>query len=586
MATNGKDTLMGGVGNDTLRGQLGDDTYIYHLGQGTDTIIDTGGLDTLVLGDPNGLFAGTFNVARSGNNLVFDFGTAGKVVLQQQFASDGTAPASRIEYFRFEDEPDRTMALANGLKGTDKNDFIVGTSAAEKLSGSLGDDWLWGGAGKDSLYGGDGDDELHGGTGDDLLSGGAGEDLLEGGAGNDSLFGGTGHDDVSYRDQGAGIVFNFSGAAIPVGNRTIASGQVFEKATSTVDTLVSIESVEGTNYADVVVFGQPVQGNLSVYLGQGNDTVKGGGPVNVGYWDDPAGVIINLGDKALTAKLGDASYTVAAHTARDGWGGTDTFQFGSALQLWVQGSEHDDYIHGRDDTDNDTIWEWFSTEQGNDTLDGGTGIDTLSYESWDPTELGVVVNLSKSAITGAGVTLQAGTARDNWGQTDTLLNIENIQGSVLADYIVGSDLNNNFQGGAGRDTLLGGGGNDYLMGNDGNDLLIGGAGADHMEGNAGKDTFKFLKLSDFGSTTGFDMITGFVRGEDKIDLSAIDANTAKAGDQAFTFVAGTPTQYVPGQVWSVGGAVFINTDTDAAPEYQFYVNTVGRTALSLSDFIL
>ncbi len=38
-----------------------------------------------------------------------------------------------------------------------------------------------------------------------------------------------------------------------------------------------------------------------------------------------------------------------------------------------------------------------------------------------------------------------------------------------------------------------------------------------------------------------DDITDFTQGEDKIDLSAIDANGVLAGDQAFTFLENSPS---------------------------------------------
>lgn len=598
--TNGKDTLIGGTGNvnDTLRGYLGDDTYTYHLGSGTDTVIDTGGADTLLLGDPAGVFSG-MDVYRStsGTDLVFDFGTAGKVILQKQFSTGDTAPASRIEFLAFDDEPGSKLVFANGLKGTAKNDFIVGKASADNIAGGAGSDWIFGGAGNDTLSGGDGDDEIHGGLGNDQIDGGAGDDYLEGGAGNDTLSGGDGHDDVSYFGQSAGIFFNTSGITQTFNNRSIASGKVYEKATNTIDTLNSIESLEGTAYADVVAFGQAnPTGSVSVRLGQGNDTVTGTlggagstGSINVGYWDDPNGVIVNLSNGAIEVRLADGLHTVAAHTARDGWGDTDTLQFTNAQQIYIGDSDHDDYIRGRDDSDTDQIWEWFNTGRGNDTIDGGTGTDTVSYQAWDKSNFGAIVNLSQKSITVGGVTIQSGTARDNWGGTDTLLNIENINGSNLADYLLGSDGVNNFQGGAGKDTLVGGGGNDNLRGDDGNDLIIGGAGGDYMDGGAGNDVFKFNSLSDFASTgaaTMIDYINNFVVGEDKIDLSAVDANPNLAGKQDFVFVDGMPTTYTPGQIWVLGSSVMINTNKDGMPEYQFFVGQQpGQPALSATDFI-
>lgn len=596
--TNGKDTLIGGTGNvdDTLLGFLGDDTYTYHLGSGTDTVIDSGGADTLLLGDPDGVFSG-MDIYRStsGTDLVFDFGASGKVILQKQFSTSGTAPDSRIEFLSFEDEPGSKLVFANGLKGTSKNDFIVGKASADNIAGGAGDDWIFGGAGKDTLSGGDGDDEIHGGLGNDQIDGGAGDDYLEGGAGNDTLSGGDGHDDVSYFGQSAGIFFNTSGITQTFNNRSIASGKVYEKATNTIDTLNSIESVEGTSHADVVAFGLPsTNGSVSVSLGQGNDTITGtlggagsSGSINVGYWDDPNGVIVNLSNSAIEVKLSDGLHTVAARSVRDGWGDTDTLQFTNSQQIYIGDSDHDDYIRGRDDSDTDLIWEWFNTGRGNDTIDGGTGTDTVSYQAWDKSNFGAIVNLSQKSITVRGVTVQSGTARDNWGGTDTLLNIENINGSNLADYLLGSDGANNLQGGAGKDTLMGGAGNDNLRGDDGNDLIIGGAGGDYMEGGAGNDVFKFNSLSDIASSGGaIDYISNFVVGEDKIDLSAIDANSKLAGKQGFVFVDGTPTTYTPGQIWVVGGSVMINTDKDSMPEYQFYVGQQpGQPSLSVTDFI-
>ena len=53
-----------------------------------------------------------------------------------------------------------------------------------------------------------------------------------------------------------------------------------------------------------------------------------------------------------------------------------------------------------------------------------------------------------------------------------------------------------------------------------------------IDGGAGNDTFLFLSAADADGDT----ILGFQPG-DKIDLSGIDANTALAGNQAFTLVS-------------------------------------------------
>ena len=76
-------------------------------------------------------------------------------------------------------------------------------------------------------------------------------------------------------------------------------------------------------------------------------------------------------------------------------------------------------------------------------------------------------------------------------------------------------------GGSGNDTLIA---NDFgctLNGGGGNDILIGGAGRDRLTGGAA------LTPSYSGTASAasgqHDLITDFVSGADKIDLSGIDA---------------------------------------------------------------
>jgi len=48
-AGDSNDTLIGGMGDDVLDGSAGNDTYLYYDGDGTDTILDTGGHDKLII---------------------------------------------------------------------------------------------------------------------------------------------------------------------------------------------------------------------------------------------------------------------------------------------------------------------------------------------------------------------------------------------------------------------------------------------------------------------------------------------------------------------------------------------------------
>jgi subtilisin family serine protease len=82
----------------------------------------------------------------------------------------------------------------NGLFALGGNDFIVGASDADRISGDNGNDRLLGGPNSDTLFGADGNDLLNGGSGNDILFGDSGSDTLQGGKGGDSLDGGNGSD--------------------------------------------------------------------------------------------------------------------------------------------------------------------------------------------------------------------------------------------------------------------------------------------------------------------------------------------------------------------------------------------------------
>jgi len=83
--------------------------------------------------------------------------------------------------------------------------------------------------------------------------------------------------------------------------------------------------------------------------------------------------------------------------------------------------------------------------------------------------------------------------------------------------------------------INGGAGNDTLIGSAGADTIVGGAGKDTLTGGGGADTFVFKAVGE-STVANPDRILDFVSGVDRIDLSAIDANTRVAGNQAFTFI--------------------------------------------------
>lgn len=149
-------------------------------------------------------------------------------------------------------------------------------------------------------------------------------------------------------------------------------------------------------------------------------------------------------------------------------------------------------------------------------------------------------------------------------------------GSLNADMITGNAANNILHGMAGadrltgkdgNDTLLGGADADLLYGDPGNDRLDGGAGQDKMTGGAGADVFVFMLASDTARTKS-DKVLDFQTGVDKIDLSAIDADTTVTGNQ--TFVYGSSAAGVA-SLWMSSGYVFGDTNNDGIADLAIYV---------------
>ena len=164
-------------------------------------------------------------------------------------------------------------------------------------------------------------------------------------------------------------------------------------------------------------------------------------------------------------------------------------------------------------------------------------------------------------------------------------------GSAGNDRLDGRGGDDRLSGADGNDVLLGGGGADVLDGGAGNDTLVGGGGADTLTGGAGADVFRYVSLPEAAPPDARlrpEVITAFSRAEgDKIDLSAIDADATRFGDQAFLFADGiTFIAYQPGTVTTHRGADGVTTveaDTGAGV-LTFQVQ--GAVVFAAGDFIL
>jgi Ca2+-binding RTX toxin-like protein len=173
---------------------------------------------------------------------------------------------------------------------------------------------------------------------------------------------------------------------------------------------------------------------------------------------------------------------------------------------------------------------------------------------------------------------------------------DRITGASGSDTLIGGLGNDTLIGDDDADVLLGGVGNDFLSGGNGDDLLEGGAGQDELVGSAGRDTFVFRAVSESGLTaSNADVIDNFVRGEDRIDLGAIDAFSATSSNDTFIWrgtasFSSTTGGEVSFQQFRSSGSVaahtmiWIDTDQDAAVEMA--IRLPGLHNLTEADFIL
>jgi len=168
--------------------------------------------------------------------------------------------------------------------------------------------------------------------------------------------------------------------------------------------------------------------------------------------------------------------------------------------------------------------------------------------------------------------------------------VESKSGTDRNDTLTGNIGRDKLSGGAGADRLAGNGGNDYLYGGSGNDKLTGGVGADDLWGGSGADTYIFKSIkettvSGVGRDTIFDFST---RQKDKIDLSAIDANTTKGGNQAFSFIGTKAFGGKAGELRyeKAKSDTYIHGDVNGDKIADFTIHLDDRVSLSKGYFIL
>jgi Ca2+-binding RTX toxin-like protein len=485
-----------------------------------------------------------------------------------------------------------TISLIDVVEGNER--ILVGL---EGFDAPTGDDWRVDGSdlvnrivtagGADTIMGAGGDDVIDAGAGDDtILYEGLkeGYDSVDGGDGFDRLaatrdgtaigltsFTGIeeisagGHDGVFIRGSSRGEAFDFTGVTLVDIDR--------------IDLGAGNDSVIGSAGADTILGGG---GNDVLRGGDGGDVFLVGPGDGVDVFDGGTGYdrieaigansvigIQSLTDVEAISGEGFANVSIATTNVADTLdlrgvavtgidrisllAGDDTF-FGSDAGDRIIGGKGNDVLHGEGGDDTFVI----AAGDGSDTIDGGAGFDTIEV---------------------AGATFIWANVSDVEALVGTNLRLNGTAGADTID-LSGVAL-------TGVAKIFAGLGDDRVIGSAGDDVIELSEGQDVLTGGAGRDTFDVDKVT-FSKVGRADLITDFVQGEDRINLSPIDASTRAAGDQAFAFIGEAAFDGVAGQLRYAAGAettsIFGDLNGDRVADFQ--IDLGHALALTAADFLL
>jgi Ca2+-binding RTX toxin-like protein len=236
--------------------------------------------------------------------------------------------------------------------------------------------------------------------------------------------------------------------------------------------------VSGTSHDDVIWVGPGnhevlgLGGDDVICAGSGEDLIYGG-PGNDTVYGGRGHDIIFGGAGNDTVRGGKGSDTIY------GGRGDDNLTGGRAGHNLIYGGAGDDQLSGGSGDDN-VLHGGLGIDVlrgggGNgDVLDGGYGWDILDGGSGHD-ETASFATMPRSERKGGGVWASLQTGRAYGDGDDKLHHIENLEGSVFNDTLIGNRHRNKLYGGPGDDRLVGGGGRDELVGGPGRNRCLGGS---------------------------------------------------------------------------------------------------------------
>ncbi|MGC2855002.1 calcium-binding protein [Novispirillum sp. DQ9] len=460
---------------------------------------------------------------------------------------------------------------------------LRGDARANLLQGGYGNDRLYGEGGNDTLIGNDGADQMTGGSGADVFVHGfnweggydqimdfsVAEDRLDLSGLNISDMatvadlmseaGGSAWLDLRADDVTSRLVlYGVTPGQIGAGNLILS-------------TEVSDDEVWGEGGDDDLFGGL---GNDDLYGDGGNDALYGEGDDDRLYGEDGADVLHGgAGNDRLDGGEGSDKLF--------GGAGNDILMGGAGDNALTGGAGYDIFVIGETDGFQRNVIADF--ERGRDRIDltahGISDIATIRALAQD-TAHGVLIKTDGHGCYGANLLIMGQTAA-SLSASDFILSTRRTNDKLVGD-LTAEDL----FGGLGNDTISGQGGADTLFGEQGNDVLAGGAGADQVHGGAGADVFRYATAGD-SRQGACDRIADFnQRQGDRLDLSALDANTRAAGNQAFRYVGGAAFSRAGDlRMFRQNGDMMLAADLNGDRRADFMVNLGRQSTFSTAGLI-
>ncbi|MEG3093265.1 calcium-binding protein, partial [Sphingomonas sp. PB1R3] len=588
VGTNFAETLHGGAGNNVLVGLGGGDTYLFNLGDGADTIDEAIGggaklapastdLDTIRFGEGIAFADLRLTAIGTGGDMMLTIaGHSESLLLKGQ----DLGGASGIELLAFADGSTVAFAAlrgaAIGAAITAGDDIVSGFASNDTLTGGAGNDMLIGGMGADTyIYArGDGNDTIVETADGAINTLALGADIVladlrfdrRASAPADLFITVAGGGGVVVRNQfeGAGGIQQVRFAdGVTLSRDDIVRRMLAQPATPDDDFIVgssSGDTVDGLDGADTI-FG--MDGNDTLSGGAGNDELRGGVGADTIHGGDGDDVV--SGDEGLDTLDGGAGFdTVDYGFSLDRWSidlgagtatmiGVDNPQvetisgfeaaIGGIGADVLTGDESANTLRGGSGNDvlrgagGDDIFLVDGEEDGVDTVDGGSGVDTILAMS-DGTMIGLAGIQNVEMISGGGHTGVVLGATDDGDTLDLSgVTLRDIQSILMGD---GNDI---LTGSAGADVIDLGAGDDVLrygVALSAGDDVDGGAGNDRIQAIADGTVIHLSRMANIETVTAAGFANVIVEGSDAADIFDL-TKTAYVGIARFELDGGDDT---------------------------------------------